>query len=373
MNSNFKIGIIGGGLAGLSLAIQMSKAGLSVVLFEKNEYPFHKLCGEYLSNESVPFLNSLGLDLKELGAVAINEFVMTNPSGRKLEAKLPLGGIGISRYLLDYQLCKLAKASGTFVSENTLVKRYENLGEQKIIYTSKGEFVVDILISAYGKKSNLIKLSNVTKRQTNNYIGIKYHIKLPDYPAERISLHNFNNGYCGISRLEGDWVSLCYLSHTSNLKAAGNKIEDLEKKILFQNSEIKKIFQEAEFLYEKPIAVSNIDFKPKDLIRDGVLFCGDSAGLITPLCGNGMSMALHSSSILSKLITKHINGNLSKKALYSNYKKNWNKQFQTRMAVGRVIQKTFRKEKTADLSFMLLAKFPFLKQQIIRFTHGQIF
>ena len=252
-------------------------------------------------------------------------------------------------------------------------KRYENDGEQKKIYTSKGDFFVDILISAYGKKSNLIKQNKVSKQLTNNYIGIKYHIKLPNYPAARISLHNFKDGYCGISRLEGDWVSLCYLSHTSNLRAVGNKIQDLEKDVLFQNNEIKKIFQEAEFLYEKPIAVSNIDFKPKNLISDGVLFCGDSAGLITPLCGNGMSMALHASYILAKLLAKHLDGKLSKKELYSGYKKNWNKQFHTRMAVGRVIQKTFRKEKTADISFMFLAKFPFIKQLIIRLTHGQIF
>lgn len=59
----YDIAITGGGLAGLSLAILQAKAGNSVVLFEKNSYPFHRVCGEYISLESWDFLESLGLPL----------------------------------------------------------------------------------------------------------------------------------------------------------------------------------------------------------------------------------------------------------------------------------------------------------------------
>ena len=48
--------IIGGGLAGLCLAIQLAKNGHKIILFEKNQYPFHKVCGEYISMESWEFL-----------------------------------------------------------------------------------------------------------------------------------------------------------------------------------------------------------------------------------------------------------------------------------------------------------------------------
>ncbi len=57
--------IVGGGLAGLSLAIQLSKKGYQVLLFEKEIYPFHKVCGEYISMESWDFLTALGLPLGE--------------------------------------------------------------------------------------------------------------------------------------------------------------------------------------------------------------------------------------------------------------------------------------------------------------------
>ena len=69
--------IIGGGLAGLSLAIQMARKGYSVVLFEKEKYPFHKVCGEYISMESWPFLLSLGLDLSALNLPKIDTLNLT--------------------------------------------------------------------------------------------------------------------------------------------------------------------------------------------------------------------------------------------------------------------------------------------------------
>ena len=56
----YDIAIAGGGLAGLSLAIQSAYAGFNVLLLEKEEYPFHKVCGEYISFESWDFLESLG-------------------------------------------------------------------------------------------------------------------------------------------------------------------------------------------------------------------------------------------------------------------------------------------------------------------------
>ena len=52
----FDLAIIGGGLAGLTLAIQSANVGYRVVLFEKETYPFHKVCGEYISMESHSYL-----------------------------------------------------------------------------------------------------------------------------------------------------------------------------------------------------------------------------------------------------------------------------------------------------------------------------
>ena len=103
------IATIGGGLAGLSLSIQLAKAGYNVVLFEKERYPFHKVCGEYISLESRDFIMSLGLDLPGMNLPIIKKLIVSSPNGKYIEQELPLGGFGISRYTLDNELSKIAK------------------------------------------------------------------------------------------------------------------------------------------------------------------------------------------------------------------------------------------------------------------------
>lgn len=60
-NKIYPCAIIGGGLGGLCLAIQLARQGVEVLLFEKNSYPQHKVCGEYISMESWDFLSALVL------------------------------------------------------------------------------------------------------------------------------------------------------------------------------------------------------------------------------------------------------------------------------------------------------------------------
>jgi menaquinone-9 beta-reductase len=74
--SKYDVAIIGGGLAGLALSIQLAKKNYSVVLFEKEKYPFHKVCGEYISMESWNFLESLGLPLNSFGLPIIDTLIL---------------------------------------------------------------------------------------------------------------------------------------------------------------------------------------------------------------------------------------------------------------------------------------------------------
>ena len=57
MNNRREVLILGGGLAGLTSAIHLLKLGLQVTVIEKNNYPKHKVCGEYISNEVLPYLD----------------------------------------------------------------------------------------------------------------------------------------------------------------------------------------------------------------------------------------------------------------------------------------------------------------------------
>ena len=198
--------IIGGGLAGLALSIQLVKLGYEVALFEKEKYPFHKVCGEYISLESWNFLEELGLPLSDLQLPLINKLIVTAPNGNQLQQNLPLGGFGISRYKSDAALKEIAEQNGVSVFENCKVTDVVFLNEEFLLQTTQGKFISRICCGSFGKRSNMDVKWNRSfvdrkANKLNNYIGVKYHIKT-GFPADTIALHNFKNGYCGISQIE---------------------------------------------------------------------------------------------------------------------------------------------------------------------------
>ena len=369
--------IIGGGLAGLCLSIQLSKLGHSVILFEKETYPFHKVCGEYISMESFPFLESLGLPLAEMNLPLIKNLELSAPNGNLLQMPLPLGGFGISRYKLDAALKNIAQENGVIVLENTKVNVVDFVIEEYAIETSKGFFRSRTCAGSFGKKSNMdvkwhrpfIKNEN---RKLNSFAGFKYHIKA-DLPGDVIALHNFKDGYCGVSKIEDGKYCLCYLTHINNLKASGQSIEKMEATILSKNPFLKKIFAESERIYDRPESISQISFLPKSKIHNGIILLGDAAGMISPLCGNGMSMAMHASKIAANLFHKNLIKEITKNELEKQFVTQWDKAFSRRLKFGRWLQYFFGKVWVTNFFIGYLKKKPKLSSWIIKQTHGEPF
>ena len=53
--------VIGGGPAGGTSALLLARAGWSVAVVEKAEFPRRKVCGEFISATTLPLLDELGL------------------------------------------------------------------------------------------------------------------------------------------------------------------------------------------------------------------------------------------------------------------------------------------------------------------------
>lgn len=374
---SFTTAVIGGGLAGLSLSILLSKAGHKTILFEKERYPFHKVCGEYISLESWNFIEKLGLKLSELSLPVIKNLIISSPGGNMISAKLDLGGFGISRYLLDDELKKIAQKNKVTIFEETKVTDVSFDNEMFEIRFNGGRAFSKIVAGCFGKKSNLdVKWQRDFIRQKpgkpDHFIAVKYHIK-NNLPEDTIALHNFKNGYCGVSKIENGKSCLCYLTTANNLTEHHNSIKEMEKKVLFKNPFLKKIFAESGFIFKEPVTISQINFNKKSQVENHVLMVGDSAGMITPLCGNGMSMAFHSSKIAFEQIDSFLNGRINREKMESEYARKWQKEFYWRVKAGRLIQKLFGKEKLTNLMIVLLKPFPFIVNQLVKSTHGKEF
>ena len=85
-------------------------------------------------------------------------------------------------------------------------------------------------------------------------------------------------------------------------------INDFQENVVFKNKFLKQIFKQTTPIFEKPLSISQISFETKKPVENHMIMCGDSAGMIHPLCGNGMSMAIQSAQIASKLILNYLKG-----------------------------------------------------------------
>ena len=373
----YDLAIVGGGLAGLALAIQSARAGYQTVLFEKEKYPFHKVCGEYVSLESWDFLEELGVPLSQMNLPIIKRLLVTAANGKQLEQDLPLGGFGISRYKLDAMLAGIARQSGVGVIEGTKVDDVKFEKDLFSMHSAAGSWRSRIVAGTFGKRSNLDvkwKRRFILQKQNklNNYIAVKYHVKT-NWPCDLIALHNFKDGYCGISQIEEEKYCLCYLSTAKNLERSGNSIPQMEKQILHQNPHLKKIFLESEMLYASPVTISQISFSRKTQVEGHVIMVGDAAGMITPLCGNGMSMALHGSKIAFEQIRLFLQNKIPRWQMEQDYARNWQKQFGKRLWTGRWIQKFFGSVAMSDMLISILKPMPHVTTRLINATHGQPF
>ena len=365
--------IIGGGICGLLTAIQLVNAGLPCVVIEKKKYPFHRVCGEYISNETVPFLKSLKLFPEQFDPPHIQRFQLSSVNGKSITLPLDLGGFGISRYCYDHFLYQHAANRGVAFLLEEEVEGVQFESNNFRIKTEQRELEADLVIGAYGKRSKLdISLDRSFIKKRSPFVGIKYHI-LTDHPTDLIALHNFRGGYCGISNVEGNKSNLCYLTHRENLRQFRN-IRDMEQGILFQNPILKKIFLNAEFIFEKPETINEISFETKLPVENHVLMAGDAAGMIAPLCGNGMAMAIHTSKILSELLVNHLsNGTFDRAQLARSYNAEWNKIFKKRLAFGRQVQRMFGNEMASKLAVSVAINIPPIANLIMKNTHGDPF
>jgi flavin-dependent dehydrogenase len=368
--------IIGGGVAGLTLALQLAQAGRKVVLFEKETYPFHRVCGEYISLENYDFLCRIGVPLAEMDLPRMTRFTVSSPSGVALHHALDIGGVGITRYVLDQLLARLATQHGAVVQEGTRVTDVVFASDYFTLTTADGSACrARIACGAWGKHANLdSKLHRpflTSSRQDRQFVAVKRHLEGIDFPEAMVEMHNFKDGYCGLSPVVGGLTNCSYISDVRNLRAHGNSIAEMERQVLMQNPLLRPYLEAAHRQSTPPIVISQITFRERSTVDAHVLMLGDAAGTIAPLAGNGMSMGMNASYLLYGLLEDFFNGRLSRAALEQRYTRAWRRLLSLRIAAGRLIHQVFGHPQLTSAGIQVLRRLPFMTTAVLKLTHGQ--
>ena len=228
-----------------------------------------------------------------------------------------------------------------------------------------------IVLGAFGKRSNVDqKLNRSFIQKKSPWLAVKAHYS-GNFPDDLVGLHNFKGGYCGVSKVENDKINICYLADYETFKRYKN-IEEYQKAVVFKNPNLKLLFENCTMLFDKPLTISQICFEKKKAIENHILMIGDTAGLIHPLCGNGMAMAIHSAKIVSELVELFFNKEIKSRAdLEKKYKQEWKFNFEKRIRAGRFLARLLQHQKVSEFLLQIVIKFPLLLPKIIKRTHGK--
>lgn len=364
--------IVGGGLAGLTAAIDLARSGHKVHLFEAKEYPQHKVCGEYVSNEVIPYLQHLGVNVFHHGAVYIDQLQISDSQGRLAKSPLPMGGFGLSRFEFDRLLFARATALGVQI-KILKVARIQFAKDIFTVTTTNGQsHFAKVVIGAYGKRSNLDKdLERPFAYKKQSWLAVKSHYNEAEHPGNVVGLHNFEGGYGGLSRTETGMVNFCYLAHYHTFKQY-NGVADFNRKVVAKNPHLARFLSQATPTFSEPLTIAQISFDEKATVENHVLMAGDSAGLIHPLCGNGMAMAIHSAKLAAGVVRRFLDSRWPNRAkMEKRYRKEWDKAFRQRLWYGRKLQGILMNAKYMDLGIRMARSSTALMRQVITRTHGK--
>jgi flavin-dependent dehydrogenase len=371
----YDVVVVGGGLAGCSAAAQLAERGHSVLLLEKASYPRHKLCGEFLSPEAQSSFRRLGVleAVRAAGARPMTHTRLTGPAGTTVEQSLPGTALGLSRYRLDELLFHRACALGVEGRTGTRVSRVDGSLDDGFAVTAGGETVeARLVIGAYGRRGVLDRtLDRPFLQEHSPYVAFKAHYagSAADTP-DGIEVHAAPHGYCGVGPVEDGRVNVCWIGTTNALTAAGGRPDDMLSQALCQNPALARRLEGLSRVSERFEAVSQVPLMAKEPFVNDICMIGDAAGMIAPLCGDGMAMALAAADLVVPLASETLTGERPSAAFRAAYRRRWTRRFGRRLRLGRWVHwAAFHPSATRALLATCRA-LPPLARGLIRATRG---
>lgn len=366
--------VVGGGLAGSSLALHLARRGIRVLLLEQRTLPEDKVCGEFLSVEVTGLFGRLGLldAVWAAGARPITKTLLSADDGTVYREELPGVALGLSRYALDRLLFDAAAAAGVDVRDGTAVRGVTGtLREGFDVETDAGTQRARAVVGAYGRRSRLdARLERGFLRRRTPYVAFKMHLA-GSLPTDQVELHGVDGGYCGLGPVEGERVNVCWLARERVLKEAGGDPGEMLRRMGMRNALLGERLATLGSPEGPPLAVSQLTFRSKGLFAGDVCMVGDTAAMIAPLCGDGMAMALRTSEIAAPLLAALLRGELSPAAFRARYEAEWRDEFSGRLRLGRWIQQLAFEPVVARLGLRAFRLLPGLLPWLIRHTRGE--
>jgi flavin-dependent dehydrogenase len=370
MNDNrYDVIIAGAGIGGTCAAIALAKQGIKVLLIEAGEFPRHKVCGEFLSPESKAVFARLQMleALRSAGARDVQRTrVIANQT--QMETALPQAALALSRFRLDEILQQAARSAGTKVLCKTRVRRVEHQHSCFDVETSSGHFHAQAVLAATGRQTSWLPQRPMQTAPVR-YVGLKAHFQGANLADGIVELHAWRGGYCGLVQIENGLTNVCLLARYDNL--AGRSPEVFWQQLLQEMPSLRKRLHGAQPQMSW-LSTGNVTFGNHAATRQEVLCCGDTAGFIHPLTGDGMAMAARSGELAAATLIAHHRGDIDWQSALKIHSAAWQREFASRLQWAAHFQRSLLDPQLAVPALNLLARVPVLSQWAFAKTRGKI-
>ena len=304
----FDLAVIGGGPAGTCAAITAVRAGARVLLLERGRLPRQRVCGEFVSAESLALLAGLLAS----SAPALLSDALRIPQarlffdGHSVHAPIDPPAASIARFDLDFTLWQAAQQAGVSTRVETTIESVTGSGPFTL-GTEAEELHARAVINASGRWSNLTPAGpDPLPDQKEKWLGLKAHFSEPS-PQPSVDLYFFEGGYCGVQPVE--------LAGTreGRVNACAMVRSDIARslpEVFAQNAELRARASKWQPLME-PVSTSPLIFREPEPVENGVLMVGDAAAFVDPFIGDGISLALRSGALAAECLVQFFKSELS--------------------------------------------------------------
>jgi flavin-dependent dehydrogenase len=355
----YHLAVVGGGPAGASAAITAARNGASVVMFDSSEFPRQKVCGEFVSAESLGVLRELLRGHERADEILRDAPVIARArifaSGRTAETSIEPGGLSIPRTVLDLLLWQCAQQAGASAHSRCEVLALIGRGPFTLT-TSQGEFSAKAVILCTGRWSRFSDLATVPAGP--KWIGVKAHYRERD-PAQSTDLYFFDHGYCGVQPVAPDTVNVCALVRSdsaTSLESVLTRSPQLRARAVGWER-ITAPVTTAPVLYRRPIC-----------LQDNMLLAGDAAGFIDPFAGDGISLALRTGKTSAECLRTFVAGEASLDVACRKYEAVYRQQFAPLIAASTRVRTLVSLPEIARSVALQMLRIPGVLPYVIRKT-----
>jgi flavin-dependent dehydrogenase len=290
--------VVGAGPAGCAAAITAARNGASVLLLERGRFPRHKVCGEFVSAESLELLQEL-LTPKDRDLITTAPRIQQGrifADGAEIHAEINPPAASITRFDLDAALWRSCAESGIAARQEQTVQNVKGTGPVTV-KTQTDMFEAKAVVNATGRWSNLTSAEIRSTKARERWIGLKAHFREVSPPAS-VDLYFFDGGYCGVQPIPGGKNGSCAVNACAMVSA---RVATTISGVLRLHPALLERSREWEPLME-PVSTSPLVFHKPQPMQAGMLQVGDSATFVDPFIGDGISLALRSGALAAECL-----------------------------------------------------------------------